>query len=543
MVNVFSFTLFGSSDKYCKGLLRNIELIHEFFPDFETWVYLGNDVPAHILQALQESKNVRCIFTGEVGLVNKFYRLFAIDSPEVDVCFVRDADSRIFARDRSTVKDFLESDKLFHIVRDHPNHNHKIMAGIISIRKGLLSQNLQDIFDEYRKSNEVITFWNDQEFLREIFYPRVLSVSMIHDDLQQFEPYSMKTRFKEPIGDALHFVGQVYEFDENGNEYPKFTDYLDGGVYGKEFWTQERKERLGINLKGSKVSNNCINAVFQLYTYDTSNSLSEDELQKKQRRQAEITQCLVCNLNNPALEKFHIFVDSAKTLEYYKNITNASTKSITYIQFGQQPTYKDFIEYIKNSIPDNEYVFLCHSDIFLHTIDLNLCKYYLEGKVIFGLTRHEPTDEHHSICNPDTCMVYTPGGCGDSYLFKTPVPNELDTDAIHYYQNVYGGECVFLHEWYKAGYKILNPCYQIITMHLHKGGIYFEQYRKVTRTRPYFPELEPPPTDTNSCMNRPIYLYGMNPPLCFRCKGHPNAFSTWRNKGANWTCSLCLMEN
>ena len=245
MVKVFSFTLFGSLDKYCKGLLRNIELIHEFFPDFETWVYIGNDVPVNILDSLREARNVRCIFTGEVGLVNKFYRFFAIDSPEVDVCFVRDADSRILARDRSTIEDFLSSDCLFQIVRDHPNHFHAIMACSLSMRKGLLSEKLEDIFTEYRKNNEVTTFWNDQEFLASTFYPRVLSVSMIHDDLQNFEPYSVKTPFRVPIGDALHVVGQVYEFDGNGKEYPKFIDFYEGGVRGRDFWTKERKERIG----------------------------------------------------------------------------------------------------------------------------------------------------------------------------------------------------------------------------------------------------------------------------------------------------------
>jgi len=246
MVCVFSFTLFGNADKYCKGLLRNIEIIHKEFPTFETWVYIGNDVPAHILNELHASRNVRCIFTGEVGLVNKFYRFFAIDDPNVEVMFVRDVDSRILKRDISTIHDFLASDKKFHIVRDHPNHFHKVMACSLAIRKGLLAAPLKSIFDEYRKTNEVTTFWNDQEFLASVFWPRVISVSMIHDDLQEFEPYSIKTQIKEPIGNALDFIGQVYEFDENGNEYPKFTDFLEGGVHGPVFWTHERRARVGL---------------------------------------------------------------------------------------------------------------------------------------------------------------------------------------------------------------------------------------------------------------------------------------------------------
>ena len=248
MKRVFSFTLFGSDDKYCKGLLRNIELIQEAFPDFETWVYIGNDVPAHILQKLSTEKNVRCFFTGEVGMVNKLYRFFAIDDPSVDVMFVRDCDSRVFKRDISTIHDFLASDKLFHIVRDHPNHFHKIMACSLAIRKGLMSSPLFQVFQEYRKTNEVTTFWNDQEFLASTFYPYVLPVCMIHDDLQEFEADEYKTQIKCHIGDGLHFIGQVYEFDAEGNEYPKFTEFFEGGVHGKKFWSPKRQRRLGIQI-------------------------------------------------------------------------------------------------------------------------------------------------------------------------------------------------------------------------------------------------------------------------------------------------------
>jgi hypothetical protein len=246
MKKVFSFTLFGAQDKYCKGLLLNIQQIQRHFPDFEVWVYIGNDVPSYLIDTLSTFQNVHRILTNENGNVNKFYRFFAIDNPEVELMIVRDVDSRIYSRDISVINDFVQSDKLFHIIRDHPNHFHKILAGAFAIRKGLLAHRLQDIFDEYKQTREVTTFWNDQEFLAEIFWPRVLSVSMIHDELQEFEPYSIKTPIKESIGDGLHFIGQVYEFDENGNEYPKFTDFFDGGVHGNAFWTAERKARLGI---------------------------------------------------------------------------------------------------------------------------------------------------------------------------------------------------------------------------------------------------------------------------------------------------------
>jgi hypothetical protein len=248
MARVFSFSLFGSADKYCKGIIRNIELIQVAFPSWKIWIHIGNDVPENIIHILSSYPSVKLILTNEVGMVNKFYRFFPIDDPNVDICCIRDADSRVLERDVGCIEDFLESDKLFHIIRDHPNHHHPILAGTISIKKGLVN-NIHGLFCQYREKNDVTTFWNDQDFLKSIFYPRVLAVSMIHDDLQQFEPYSMKTPFKVPINTGLDFIGQVYEYDENGNEYPKFNDFFLGGVYGLAFWTEERRHRVGYHTK------------------------------------------------------------------------------------------------------------------------------------------------------------------------------------------------------------------------------------------------------------------------------------------------------
>lgn len=244
MISVFSFALYGSADKYCKGMLRNVELIHSEFPDWQIWIAVGTGVPDSILQELQSYAFVKLHFTNETGAINMSYRFFPIDNENVSVCCVRDADSRVFARDASCVKDFVNSDKLFHIVRDHPNHHHRIMGCSFGIKKGVLARPLFDIFQEYRKTHNVNEFWNDMEFIAAVFYPHVLAYSMIHDDLQEFESDSMKTTFKVSVGDGLDFVGQVYEFDENGQEYAKYKDYLEGGVYGKAFWTEKRIQRI-----------------------------------------------------------------------------------------------------------------------------------------------------------------------------------------------------------------------------------------------------------------------------------------------------------
>ena len=221
MVKVFSFTLFGSQNKYCKGLLKNIALIEEKFPGWEVWVYCGDGIPEDVYLSLFDHSCVKLIPTGVEGMENKFYRFFAIDDPSVEVAIVRDADSRVYERDQACIQQFLASEKLVHIIRDHPNHHHRIMGGMWGIKKGLLHKKLQDIFIEWRQTNTATEFWNDMDFLRDIFYPAVIPVAMIHDELQNFEVNQIKTPFPYPLDDEKkHFIGQIYHFDDKQNEMP-----------------------------------------------------------------------------------------------------------------------------------------------------------------------------------------------------------------------------------------------------------------------------------------------------------------------------------
>jgi hypothetical protein len=221
MVKVFSFSLFGNQDKYCKGILKNIEQINRFFPEFEIWVYLGENVPIDTLSKLTHNKTVRCINTNVSGNETKFYRFFAIDNLLVEVAIIRDADSRVYERDIACIEDFLNSEKKFHIIRDHKNHTHKIMAGMWGIKKGLLdSIKIYDLYTYWKEHRTCSEFWDDTNILCELLYPLIRPSLLVHDNYNTIESEIMPFR-KDDIN-GKHFVGQVYEYDETGQEYPKF---------------------------------------------------------------------------------------------------------------------------------------------------------------------------------------------------------------------------------------------------------------------------------------------------------------------------------
>lgn len=219
MVSVFSFTIYGNNIKYTHGLLANIKLIKIAYPLWQVWIYYGSDIEDSILSEYQSHSNVVLIPTNCTGIVTKFYRYFPIDNPSVDICIVRDADSRINDRDQVCINEFLKSSYLFHIIRDHPNHYYQIMAGMWGIKKGLLSESIYILFEQWKQSNS-LDFWSDTRFLVECIYSKVVSFSLIHDDHNFFNDGAIPILHNR---DNKHFIGQVYEYNNIGEEYPKFN--------------------------------------------------------------------------------------------------------------------------------------------------------------------------------------------------------------------------------------------------------------------------------------------------------------------------------
>jgi len=204
-------------------MLTNIELIQKSFTEWYIWIYLGTEVPQKIIDTLRAIECVKIIETHETGWVNMFYRFFPIDDPSVDIAIIRDADSRVNERDSACIHDFIDSSKLAHIIRDHPNHlSRKIMAGMWGIKRGLLDISITDFFHTWRKTRTT-EFWDDMNFLDSEIYPRIKNSLLLHDELFENEPPEWKMPFRVPIKDGKHFIGQVYEYDENGVEFPAYN--------------------------------------------------------------------------------------------------------------------------------------------------------------------------------------------------------------------------------------------------------------------------------------------------------------------------------
>ena len=220
MVNVFSFCLYGppNSRYYPIPMTQNIELVQRHFPDWKVYLYISPDVNLEFLQRVSQYPNVVLKPTGKTGTINRLERLFAIDEPEVETMFVRDADSRVHWKDRWAINDFLSKPEFIaHVIRDNREHHAAMLAGLWGLRKSS-GISVKTLFEEYLTYPVDLGFGvngMDQSFLITYVYPLIKTKLIAHTSNNQQFVGEHNVPFPFPYTDQIH-CGKV--------DGPEFVD-------------------------------------------------------------------------------------------------------------------------------------------------------------------------------------------------------------------------------------------------------------------------------------------------------------------------------
>ena len=133
-----------------------------------------------------------------------------------DVGFVRDADSRIDARDRWCIDEFLKSTKDYHVIRDHMWHTSRIMGGTFGWKKCI--PDLEISLDRE------IAYGGDELVLVEKVYPLIKPDILVHTCLVAFHLEHVQW-IERPRDSDTDFVGNViwngvpkYQYSANMEE-------------------------------------------------------------------------------------------------------------------------------------------------------------------------------------------------------------------------------------------------------------------------------------------------------------------------------------
>lgn len=179
MKKIISFSLWGDNQKYNLGAIENAKLALTIYPSWICRFYVGTSTPILTINQLKMFDNVEIVHMNEEGSWNSmFWRFLPISDDDTEIMLSRDADSRLNMREKMCVDEFIQSDKLFHSMRDHPYHN-GIMGGMWGAKKGILG-NMDELINGWEKTDKLQT---DQSFLNTIVYPIISETYLLHDSI------------------------------------------------------------------------------------------------------------------------------------------------------------------------------------------------------------------------------------------------------------------------------------------------------------------------------------------------------------------------
>jgi protein O-GlcNAc transferase len=223
-MRVISFSLWGDNPNYTYGAIRCAEQAQDMYPDFICWFYIHEpSVPKNIINTLSTMKNVRIIFkSGDLATAKPMmWRFEAIDDPDVEIMMSRDTDTDFLLREQLAVKEWIDSRKTFHIMRDHPHHGYHIMGGMFATRKIAEIPIWKDEMDTIVQTGPRNY---DQKFLRDFIYPRVVNDSVIHASFNPYEPHCQDFPIK--YDHTYKFVGE-YVYVDGTRSLKHTTDLMD----------------------------------------------------------------------------------------------------------------------------------------------------------------------------------------------------------------------------------------------------------------------------------------------------------------------------
>lgn len=200
------FSLWGKNKKYLYGAVKNAALSKIHFPEWECMFFVDESVDDETLSAIDSHNNINIVKDGfqkfenrdnnEYGKSGGYFWRFIPMFESNDIIISRDVDSRLSERDRISVYEWLNSDKNFHTIRDHPVHRKNIQAGMFGVRNGILVP-YKDLFFKFVGGSNSGT---DEDFLNNAIYPLVSNSIFVHDEFRGFNKINHTRNGYEYIG-------------------------------------------------------------------------------------------------------------------------------------------------------------------------------------------------------------------------------------------------------------------------------------------------------------------------------------------------------
>ena len=244
-----TYSLWGDNKVYTYGIIENVIDAKKYYDGWIVRVHHNDTVPTGIIDWLKKQDNVEVVHHPGTkkkasNTLWRFEDLFIKDA----VVLSRDADSRFSKREVKLVNEWLDSNKDFHIIRDHKHHMVPILAGTFGCRNNCLeyigvpsgARNINQCPLQFVPGLEFMrsflqnlpqerdVYIVDQMFLFAYVYPYVANKSMIHCSHNAYEPFALKI---DHVDEG--FVGEVVTnspraaqiMDDNESNFERVAAY------------------------------------------------------------------------------------------------------------------------------------------------------------------------------------------------------------------------------------------------------------------------------------------------------------------------------
>ncbi len=224
-MKICSFSLWGANSDYWRGAVQNIRKHKSLNSGYEVFIFIDKysreiaeadgDLGKYLAEIIATSNLIT--LTRKAGSFGMFWRMIPLLWADVERVVVRDCDSVLTERELYAVKEWENSKKSFHIMRDHPAHTSVIMGGMF----GCVNKDISKAFMPLRKLLDadriapIKTAWQvDQVFLKRYIYPLIKDVSVVHDPFYSKLDFPSSRKGSTYVGEAVTRKSEFKEEDD-----------------------------------------------------------------------------------------------------------------------------------------------------------------------------------------------------------------------------------------------------------------------------------------------------------------------------------------
>jgi hypothetical protein len=192
---IVAYVVYGTDERYIVGALRNAELVPSVYPDARAWFVVHPDLESNLAPLLRHRGALVYTMTSarlvELGLSDlplpawaalRYIAPDVLPAGEWDYIVFRDTDSRLSLREQAAVREWLNSGLGFHVMRDHPQHSARILAGMFGMRREAYESmpfRMCALLLDHGRYEHKNSF--DQIFLGNVVWPAVQNQTRVHD--------------------------------------------------------------------------------------------------------------------------------------------------------------------------------------------------------------------------------------------------------------------------------------------------------------------------------------------------------------------------